>query len=168
MSIVEPKKELPQRSPRWWQYRLRTLLLLFPVVALATTLYLSYESIPYTISGRGDDTVISTSRFEIVVQGVKYCGGNPMRAHFQTGGLWGEASRIHFYRGTSQYPPSVMILQTYSWGRLRFQINDSSFSIDHSGRDVRTTDQSYVIRQKASITIDQQGTLHVEDLPPHD
>jgi hypothetical protein len=74
MTVTEPKPSPPKL--RWYQYRLRTLLLLFPVVALVTAFWVDQETLRYREYPRGGDAVISTPRFEIIVKGADCPWGN--------------------------------------------------------------------------------------------
>jgi hypothetical protein len=166
MTTTETTADSPPHKRRRFQYSLRTVLLLFPVVALITAYWVSFEDIPYTIFGRGGDTVISTSRFDIVLLEQEH-RGRPHTGVFQVGGLKRRGGRFDIYWGSNQRPPILTMLHEYSWGRLRFDINGYRFSIDRHGRKVWANGRSHAIRHRAVITYDKQRGISVEDLKPN-
>ena len=77
--------KLPE--PRGIRYSIRALMLVAALVCLAAATYASFESVPFTMFDRGEDTVISTAEFEIVLLGQQF-NGQPMNGQFLFGGLW--------------------------------------------------------------------------------
>ncbi len=146
---------------RWYQFRLRSLLLLAVVVALVAGLWTSYEEIRYKVFTRGNDAVISTDRFEVIVKGA---GSNSEEEGImQVGGFGFESSRETVRNGAGVVRGRS---HEYSWGVLRFEINGVKFSLHNHAREVVVDGHTYSIRYRAIITIDQRGKITVEDRPP--
>jgi hypothetical protein len=161
---MNPTKTESEQVPaklRWYQYRLRTLLLLFPLVAMVTAWWVSFERLPYNQTFRRGDTVISTSRFVIIAKGT---GGSANgTGSFQVGGLaWDAGGEIARVNGKVVFDES----HSYAWGTLNFQINGAHFSLRRHAREVVANGRRYNIKYSAVITIDQQGNITVEDRAP--
>ncbi len=158
---TEPGRGFPKL--RWYQYRLRTLLLLFPLVALVTGAWVSRESLRVSAYPRGKDVVISTSRFEIVVKGAGDTAdfegwlqvGGP---GWSAGGGSGGQRRVD---GKAVPERSYF----YCWGTLSYRINGARFSFRNHAREVVANGRTYRIQNRAIITIDRQGGITVEDRP---
>jgi hypothetical protein len=163
MIDVEANSNSPSPPLRWYQFRLRSLLLLAVVVAIAAGIWTSYEKIPYKEFTQGSDAVISTDRFEIVVKGAGDIGEGA--GTIQVGGLGFEAGS-----GSAKIDRRTVWTRSYvySFGTLSYEINGVKFSLHNHAREVVVDGRSYPIRYRAIITIDQQGNITVEDRPPED
>jgi hypothetical protein len=162
--MTEPNPSTPPPPPlRWYQFRLRSLLLLAVIVALVAGVWSSYETIPCRETFRGDDAIISTDRFEIIVKGVGDIGrGN---GPIQIGGVgFGMGSGSCSVNGKKVWTRSYV----FFFGVLTYKINGVEFSFHNHAREVVANGRTYPIRYRAIITIDQQGNITVEDRPPDD
>ena len=161
MTDVEATSVPPLPPLRWYQFRLRSLLLLGVVVALVAGAWTSQETIRYKEFSRGNDAVISTDRFEIVVKGTGDlgCGTGPI----QVGGAGCEmGSGSAAINGKTVWTRSYL----YFFGVLRYTINGVTISFHNHAREVVADGRTYSIRHRAIITIDRQGKITVEDRPP--
>jgi hypothetical protein len=160
MNTTETERHQGPAKLRWYQYRLRTLLLLFPLVAMVTASWASCERLHFDEYPDGDDMVISTSRFEIVGKGVA-C--NSVAGSYHVGGLgWEEGGYDACVNGVAAPVES----HKYAWGTLTFEINGARFSFRRHAREVVANGRCYRIQNRAVITIDEQGKITVEDRPP--
>jgi hypothetical protein len=147
---------------RWYQFRLRSLLLLAVVVALVAGAWTSQETLRCNEFCRGNDWVISTSRFEIVVREAKMNGRSGCGS-MQVGGIgWASGHETAQINGEVCFESS----HDYSWGTLRYEINGAKFSLYDHARQVTANGRVYSISHMAIITIDQQGGITVEDQLP--
>lgn len=106
---------------------------------------------------RGKNYVISSPRFEIVVRGGGDVGNCWESGGVPVGGLF------TFSEGCEQFGDRLSIHHRYSWGTLSYCINNASFSLRHHAREVVANGQSYQIQGRAIITIEEDGSITVED-----
>lgn len=132
MSVEATQPPFSKPAVRWYQYRLRTLLVLFPIVAIVVGLLCDDETIREEEYSRGGDHVISTPRFDIVVRGagaVANGGGT-----IPVGGL------LQSQEGEQHSSDGLELYYKYSWGTLSYRINNATFSLRNHARELWRTD----------------------------
>jgi len=158
MTEAETRPADTEPKRRWYQYRLRSLLLLFPLVALIMGLWVDKEWVRFTHFPRGTDHVISAPSFVIVVRGVAEPGARYFGSGIiPVGGLFEGFASHGFGHNYAEHIE-------YSFGTLTYCINGATFSLRRHAREVVAGGHIYRIRGKAIITIEKDGDIDVKDV----